>query len=746
MRAFLKHFSVPYERLIVTSKGHSGNECIVAETATPSEEARLAALSRYEILDTPAEEAFDRITQLASTIFNVPIVLITLVDKHRQWFKSCFGLGTRETDRSLSFCAHAIQADGVMVVPDAKQDTRFALNALVTGEPGIRFYAGAPLKTPDGFNLGTLCLIDREPRLALTQQQREMLGSLAALVVDELELRRVGKALRASEAKLQTSEGKLRAIVEGTPDALYIKDATGHFVFINPAGAEMLGRTVDEVLDKQNSDLFSSEDSARITAADRQVLASGETLAYEQTLHLGGDERIFLTNKYPYRSLHGDILGVIVVNREITERKRAERDLAESEARYRIVAETASDVLVTIDQSSSILYLNPAAEKTFGHPLEDMLGKSLDMLMPEYLRHVHEAAIKRYLETGRRHISWEAVEVPGLHRDGHEIDLEISFGEYKQEGRHLFTAIIRDITERKKASEALRRTTALLQAAFNSTAEGVLGVDERGRIINYNQRFVEMWRVPEGVLASRSDSAMVQHALKQLKEPDGFLERVHEVYKNPRGETKDVFELSDGRIIERVSLPQRAEDRFIGRVWSFRDVTARHRAEERLREANRELEARGEVLERTREEERRRLQRDLHDGLGPALGAQILIVGSARRRLATDPQEADRLLGKLETDMHGTLEQVRRLVYSLRPPELDQLGLVGALPPKLRELAGEQLRLELVLPDPSISYPAAVEVAAYRIVTEAVSNVVRHAQAQSCKVELSRPSILVCHA
>jgi PAS domain S-box-containing protein len=712
------------------------NDRKVAEAAPASEEARLASLSRYEILDTPPEEAFDRITQLASTIFSVPIVLITLVDRDRQWFKSCYGLDTRETDRSLSFCAHAIQADTVMVVPDATQDTRFALNALVTGEPGIRFYAGAPLRTPDGYKLGTLCLIDREPRKQLALEQRSMLESLAALVVDELELRRVGRALQASEEKLQTSEGQLRAIVEGTPDALYIKDTTGRFIFINPAGAEMLGCDVDEVLGKHNSDLFNSNDSARITAADQQVMDSGESLFFEQTLQLSGEERSFLTNKFPYRSDQGDILGVIVTNRDITGRKRAQRELAASEARYRIVAETASDVLVTIDETSTILYLNRAAEKIFGHQLEDMLGQNLNMLMPEYLRHVHAAGLKRYTETGRRHLSWEAVEVPGLHKNGYEIDLEISFGEYKQEGRHLFTAIIRDITDRKRASEALERTTALLRAAFDSTAEGVLGVDEHGRVTNYNRRYLEMWRVPKGVLDAESDGALVRHALKQLKEPDGFLERVQEAYSNPEGETQDEFELLDGRMIERVSLPQRIEDRVIGRVWSFRDVTARHRAEERLQEANRELQARSEALTQAREEERRRLQRDLHDGLGPELGAQTLIVGSARRILETDPQGADQLLGKLERDVQGTLEQVRRLVYSLRPPDLDQLGLVGALPPKLKELVGEQLRLELVLPDPSLSYPAAIEVAAYRIVTEAVSNVLRHARARACKVEL----------
>jgi PAS domain S-box-containing protein len=414
----------------------------------------------------PPEAAFDRITQLASTIFKVPIVLISLVDRDRQWFKSCYGLDTRETDRSVSFCTHAIQADTVMVVPDATQDPRFALNALVTGDPGIRFYAGAPLRTPDGYKLGTLCLIDKEPRKQLSQEQRAMLEGLAALVVNELELRRTGKELQASEASCRRVRGKLQAIVEGTPDALYIKDTEGRFIFINPAGAEMLGRKVSSILGKRNEGLFSVKDTAHITAADQQVMNSGKMLSYEQTLQLKGEKRSFLTNKFPYRSKQGKILGVTVVNRDITERKQTEQALAESEARYRIVAETASDVLVTIDETSTILYLNPAAEKIFGHHLNDMVGQSLTMLMPEYLHHVHKASLKHYHETGKRHISWEALEVPGLHKDGYEINLEISFGEHKQEGppplhRH-HSGHHRTQTYRGGKNKAIRKRTCSL--------------------------------------------------------------------------------------------------------------------------------------------------------------------------------------------------------------------------------------------------------------------------------------------
>ncbi|MFC4637513.1 GAF domain-containing protein [Deinococcus hohokamensis] len=154
-----------------------------------AEYARLEALARYRVLDTLPEATFDRLVNLAARLFNVPIALISLVDNDRAFFKACVGIDTRQNDRSTSFCTHALHSPNVMVVPDTTQDERFALNPLVVHSPNIRFYAGAPLVTPDGFTLGTLCVLDSQPRLGFTPQERQTLADLAALVVDELELR-----------------------------------------------------------------------------------------------------------------------------------------------------------------------------------------------------------------------------------------------------------------------------------------------------------------------------------------------------------------------------------------------------------------------------------------------------------------------------------------------------------------------------------------------------------------------------
>lgn len=154
----------------------------------PSEEARLAALYAFEILDTAPEEAFDRIARIAKTILQVPITTITFVDRDRQWFKSRHGLDNDESARDISLCTRTIQLDEPLIIPDARLDPRFSDNPLVTGPPWIRFYVGVQLKNRDGFNIGTLCCIDTEPRI-VTAQHVAVLQDLARVVVDELELR-----------------------------------------------------------------------------------------------------------------------------------------------------------------------------------------------------------------------------------------------------------------------------------------------------------------------------------------------------------------------------------------------------------------------------------------------------------------------------------------------------------------------------------------------------------------------------
>ena len=178
--------------------------------ALPKDETqRLSALRDYMILDTPSEEGFDQLTKLASFIAGTPIALVSMVDANRQWIKSCVGLNVSETSRNISFCAHAILQDEPLVINDARTDVRFALNPLVTGPIGVRFYAGIPLVSASGHKIGTLCVVDTQARW-ITREQVNALKNLAKQVMDQLESRQKVRQLRAAQELLEKANEEAR--------------------------------------------------------------------------------------------------------------------------------------------------------------------------------------------------------------------------------------------------------------------------------------------------------------------------------------------------------------------------------------------------------------------------------------------------------------------------------------------------------------------------------------------------------
>eukprot|EP01117_Protostelium_nocturnum_P003155 TRINITY_DN14099_c0_g1_i1.p1 TRINITY_DN14099_c0_g1~~TRINITY_DN14099_c0_g1_i1.p1 ORF type:complete len:312 (-),score=89.71 TRINITY_DN14099_c0_g1_i1:141-1076(-) len=256
---------------------------VIAPPKPSNEEKRLAALKKLQILDTGDEDIFDGITRSLKKIMDVPIVLVSLVDENRQWFKSCVGLPVRETSRDVAFCAYAILAGNSepFVIPNALEDERFANNPLVLGPPNIRFYAGAPLVTKEGLALGTLCIIDTKPR-TLSQDDYNTLKDCASVVVNAMELRMHSIQLRTIVDSQNfdlniLSEDRLKLLwaVNLFAEGFVMWNANQQVVFVNDAFVQITGYTKDEVTSFVGPEFWIGDETDRNAASTlRRAFAS----------------------------------------------------------------------------------------------------------------------------------------------------------------------------------------------------------------------------------------------------------------------------------------------------------------------------------------------------------------------------------------------------------------------------------------------------------------------------------------
>ena len=295
-----------------------------------NESSRLLALLSYDILDSGAELGYDDIALLASRICNTPISVISLIDEHRQWFKAKIGLEGSETARELAFCAHAILTpDQVLNVPDARLDARFSSNPLVTGDPHIRFYAGAPLVSSDGHALGALCVVDTKPR-ELQPEQVEALQALSRQVMALLEERRTSAALRGAMQALTRSESLFREAYENAPIGIALVSMAGEWLRVNQLLCDMLGYSADELTRTTFQAITHAEDLETYLRQVQQVLAR-EIRSYQMEkryLHKAG-HLVWAQLNVSLVSDGSRPLYFVAQIQDISERKSAERAKAE---------------------------------------------------------------------------------------------------------------------------------------------------------------------------------------------------------------------------------------------------------------------------------------------------------------------------------------------------------------------------------------------------------------------------------
>ncbi len=504
-----------------------------------NEAARLAALRRYDVLDTLPEEAFERAARLAARILGTEVGLVSLVDEMRQWFKAHYGWSVAETSRDLSFCAHAILGEEVFVVPDAMADVRFADNALVTGDPKIRFYAGAPLKTSDGFSLGTLCAVDSAPRPQVSKEDLDALADLAASVTTELELRLAMTQLQRSQAALRASETRFRTLIENSFDIVTVLGPDGRIRYQSPSIHRLLGYDPDELVGQSAFDLVHPDDVSAVRAAFAVMVERGEEREVEfRFLNKAGQWRVLAAVGGAGAGPAAD--EVIVNSRDVTARREVESALRESEARQSAIMQSALDAILAIDHEGKIHDWNAAAKTLFGWTREEVLGCKLrDTIFPLRLRAAAPAAeLERYLATGEGRILEQRFEITAVRKSGVEFPVELAITRIGLEGTPMFTGFVRDITAIKEIESERTRLFESERVARRSAEEANKAKSQF--LANMSHEL----RTPLNSVIGFSDMLKLQ-AFGELNERQlGYVEHIRNAGSHLLGLISDVLDLA----------------------------------------------------------------------------------------------------------------------------------------------------------------------------------------------------------
>lgn len=292
-------------------------------------------------------------------------------------------------------------------------------------------------------------------------------GSLWFNVVEDItDRKRMEDELKAQIVQLRETEARLQAFFGNSPNVIFMKDREGRYLYANKQFNRALRTTEEQIIGKRDDEVFSPEQAAAFQANDRLVLEARVPMEFEEVALQEDGQHTSIVHKFPLFNAGGEIYAIGGIVTDITERKKEESGRRISEERYRVLVETANDAVLGVDETGAILFANPSTTRIFGYDSTELIGKPLTMLMPRVIRKTHETGFRRYLTTGRRHVTWQRFQVIGLRKNGQEFPAEISLGELTQNSGRVFTGFIRDISERKQAEEMRNTAVEFLTKPF----------------------------------------------------------------------------------------------------------------------------------------------------------------------------------------------------------------------------------------------------------------------------------------
>lgn len=492
----------------------------------PEETNRLEALKSYDILDSLPEQEYEDITLLASQICQTKIALISLVDGHRQWFKSNRGLDIRETDRELSFCSHAIATPlETMVVADARTDERFATNPLVTGDPHVVFYAGVPLVDSDGYALGSLCVIDQSAR-QLSQAQLAALQALSRQVMTLLELRKANKALKDNERRF-------RALIEESPVATCL--LVGREMRVEVANEIMLGYWGKDrsVIGQSHAEILPELSGQPFNQLLDEAFTSGETYsakAAKTGLVIGGVAASFyfdFTYK-PLRNAAGEIYAILATAVDVTQQVKTQQQLAVSESRFRSIVEQAPMAIGLLSGRDMVIEIgNRKITEVWGKDLS-IIGQRLIDALPEIQGQGFLERLESVYDTGEpcRGTDIRA----SLKRGGklEDVYFDFVYTPLRDADETIIGVMIMatEVTQQVLARQTIQEAESTLRSAIELAELGTWQVDLATGVLDYSDRLRGWFGIALGEVITVERAYSVIHEEDRLMVRDSMLRAI----------------------------------------------------------------------------------------------------------------------------------------------------------------------------------------------------------------------------
>lgn len=466
-----------------------------------SDEQRVELLRSLNLLDTPVESEFDDLTEVASVLTGYPIALISLVDAHRQWFKSHRGLAVRETPREFAFCAHTIlEPSASMQVVDARQDPRFRENPMVAGEPHIIAYVGVPLLAGDERQpIGTLCVIDHQPR-EVSSIQLKALGALARQVERLIQARIEGRKLREAFENLseevvrrQRSESRLGVVLGASPAGIFITDPSGACEYTNPAWQHMAGIEMDQARGFGWVAALHPEDRTRVAGQWSRACAERKPFISQHRFQHGDGTVVHARVRAVELREHGQHTGYLGTCEDITAQLVAEGALSESEKRWKFAIDGAGDGLWDWNARTNAVFFSDTWKSQLGHEPHEIGAE-----FAEWDSRLHpDDRAEAYSELDR-HLRGEIPQYSSVHRlrckdgswkwilaRGLVIERETDGSPLRVVGTHT------DLTSRRQAEAALRQSQASLLEAQKLSLIGDWTFDLRSQVITWSPQIFE---------------------------------------------------------------------------------------------------------------------------------------------------------------------------------------------------------------------------------------------------------------